>query len=308
MNDHAPTHLLASDDFVVLRTEDNGGARVQIIVLDALGGQFLRRQTFANDNGANLVPINLALAPDGTLVYLMPDRIRGKDLFEPGEKPTFEVMNTRNDPGVAFAGDTAPEHLQIADGRIVVLSNNGQYVRVHSLETGKVLRFRDSDAVLRTGASNLQALVRVVGPRIYTIGARELFAYDLDRAQLMWSNSLSSNTVTNARDMIVTQDHVIVLLEPAGPGGLPRPRTATPTNLSLNAISRTSLPMDGKVDESTTSLTWPILRGSRRGRLSMAGCTTWAVTGSCIFSRAPLRWPTIRPWESSDPLLICPAL
>lgn len=237
--EQAPTHLLASDDFVVLRAGEE--TRIQLLVLDTLTGQVLRRQTFLDENGAGRVPINLALAPDGTLVYLMPDGIRGKDLFEPGDRLNFEQSNSRNEPGLAFAGSSLPEHIQIADGRIVVLSDGGAYIRVHSLETGKLLRYLDSEARLATGASNWQVLMRVVGSRVYVSGRRELRSYDLDQPSNAWVSRFPPRTTTLARDLFVTPKHVVVVSEPTGPGGARRPRSASPTSLLLQAVSRADL-------------------------------------------------------------------
>jgi hypothetical protein len=239
VGEEAPTHLLASDDFVVLRGGEE--TRVQLMVLDTLSGQLLRRQTFVDENGAGRVPINLALGADGTLVYLMPDGIRGKDLFEPGDRLNFEIVNSRDEPGLAFVGSSLPEHIQIADGRIVVLSDAGAYIRVHSLETGKLLRFLDSDARLATGASNWQVLMRLVGSRVYVIGKRELRSYDLDQPGNAWISRFPPRTSTLARDRFVTPRHVVVISEPTGPGGARRPRSTPATSLLMQAVSRADL-------------------------------------------------------------------
>jgi hypothetical protein len=145
--DRGPVQFLASDDFVVLRVLDESGA--QIIVLDALSGQFVSRRAYGNDGA---MPVNMALAADGTLVWVMPDRVCGKDLFEPGDRLTFEQIGARE--GTApplFQAATGADHLQIADFRILVLSDNGTAVRVYSLENGKPLRGEGSDLFYQIG-------------------------------------------------------------------------------------------------------------------------------------------------------------
>lgn len=237
-----PTHFLASDDFVVLRLED--GSRVQLLVLDALSGQFLSRRVFTNDNGAGIVPINLALAPDGTLVWIMPDRICGKDLFEPGDRLRFDETGRRDGNPSLFAGASATDHLQIADGRIFVVSDNGIYVRVYALDSGKPLQSESNDIKFTSGAKpgTWGAILRPVGRMLYVVGAKELYSYDLENLSYNQDTPLES---LRPRDVVVTRSHVVILSEPAGP--VQRPRRAGTTTLQLQAVSRA---LDDKGRES----------------------------------------------------------
>jgi hypothetical protein len=236
---------VATDDFVALRLED--GSRVQLVAIDALSGQFLGRRAYNNDGTGN-VPINLALASDGTLVWVMPDRVCGKDLFEPSDRLTFDTSSGENSAAMIFAGANGPEHLQIADGRIFVQSDNGIYVRVYSLQTGQPLRVDNNDMRLSTGAQagTWSALVRPSGRKLYVCGKRELASYDMENTVFTQSTQLASLTSIRPRDVFVTRGHVVILSEPAGPGM--RPRRGGITTLQLQAVSRA--PLDDKGRET----------------------------------------------------------
>lgn len=247
-SDRGPTHCLASDDFVALRLSDDAMLRVEIVVLDALSGQFLSRRTFTNADGSGNVPINMALAPDGTLVWIMPDRVCGKDLFEPGDRLTFEENVRREGNPTLFIGAIATDHLQIADGRIYVVSDNGIYVRVFSLETGKALQSENTDIKLATGATpnTWNTTLCALGRKLYVVGPKQMYSHDLENLSYNQNTVLASRTALRPRDVIVTRSHVVVLSEPAAPGGRPR-RPGTPT-LQLQAVSRA--PVDDAGRES----------------------------------------------------------
>jgi hypothetical protein len=246
--------LLANDDFVVLRLHE--GSRVQILVLDALSGQPISRRGFNDDGAGGNIPINLALAPDGTLVWVMADQLCGKDLFEPGDRPTFQQSGRLDGNPALFAGATGPDQLQIGDGRVFVVSDNGIYVRVYSLESGEPLRSENTDIKLTTGVrpGTWSAILRPVGRKLYVVGAKDMFSYDLENLSNNQNTPLSSQTAIRPRDVIVTKSHVVILSEPAAVVQRPR-RMGTPT-LDLQAISRA--PLDdrglesGRLDEKLT--------------------------------------------------------
>ena len=141
----------------------------RLSVLDTFSGQSLGHKDFNND-GTGL--LNLVLSPDGKLVYLTADQLACKDLFDTGDlsKPTFAVSTRRADGNPLFMGSIQPEQLAIADGRVLVLSDNGQFVRVYSLETGKPLQpvnakgnRADVDGGLQTQSSEWRAQLLTVG-------------------------------------------------------------------------------------------------------------------------------------------------
>ena len=82
LGEHAASNLLATDDFVVARYLE-GNTSAQIVAYDTFSGQIISRREFNSEAGVPAVPINLALAPDGMLVYLLPNQIVGVDLFAP---------------------------------------------------------------------------------------------------------------------------------------------------------------------------------------------------------------------------------
>jgi cellulose synthase operon protein C len=164
--------ILANDEFTVLRTADE--ATVQLVVLDTYSGQVISRQPFATETGR--VPINVALSDVGMLVYTLPGQICGRNLFEPGTEPQFE--EPREGTSLLFAGMHHPEQLLVSEGRILAASDGGQFVRVHSLETGRQLR-----PMLQTGATGLDVRLRLVGPQLYIIGQQSLMAYNLEHPE-----------------------------------------------------------------------------------------------------------------------------
>ncbi len=248
LSDRAASHLLANDDFAVARLADDNRLDVQLIVLDTFSGQVLSRRSFGGEAGVGMVPLNLSLAADGTLVFLMPDRLCGKDLFEPGglDKLSYEIGN-RRDGSMPFQASTGPEHLQIAGERIIVVGDNGASVRMHSLQTGELLKFNQSDAVLHleSAAGSGRIMLRSAGPRLYVATQREMRGYDLDRGT-SWSIPIAVQTAARVRDLLVARGHVVALTENAG-GGVKRQADQPTPMIKLNAFSRAT---DAKGDES----------------------------------------------------------
>jgi hypothetical protein len=271
---------LASDDFVVARLDD-GAARVQLLVFDALSGQLISRRNFDNDDGAGRVPINVALAPDGTLVWVMPDRLCGKDLFEPGERLTFEELaQGGGQTTTTFIGATGPDHLQIVDGRVFVLADNGAYVRAYSLQTGKPLRGEQAEMFFATGArqSGWQTLVRPLGRKLYVASPRELKSYDLIKPAFNTNTLLPATTSMRPRDLILTQGYVVVVSEPVGNAAAAagararRPAGARPTTtIQLQPVSRAAYDDTGResglleqpqtITDPATILAWQAVNG-----------------------------------------------
>jgi hypothetical protein len=243
LTDHSPTHLLASDDFVAMRNLDEAG-NTTIDVLDTFSGAVLTRRTFnpTDEESGGMVPVNLALAADGTLIYLMPDRVCGKDLFEPGglDKLTFESAG-RVEGEQPFQTSLGPDELKIADDRIIVVADSGATVRVYSLHDGSLLKFNQGDAILRTNASNdLRIWVRSAGPRIYVATQREMRGYDVEHGTT-WSFLIGNHAAVNVRDLVVARGHVLAITEPAAPR-LRRAADEPMPLLQLKAFSRATQP------------------------------------------------------------------
>ena len=227
--------ILATDDFVVVLLADETAPT--LVALDAFTGQHVWRRAFAREAQGAVVPVNFTLASDGTLVWLLLDRVVGKDLFEPGDAIKFDVMVTGRLP---FEHAHKPEQLAIVDGRIVVLAENGLFVRVHSLETGKLLRAANTQARYATGATpgSWKAVFRVVGNRLYIFGAQAVNAVDLERPDAHWrSPGMPDLLFTRTA---ITREQVAVFAEPT-----PAARQRGKTSSQVLLFSRRQLP-DGR--------------------------------------------------------------
>ncbi len=127
--------LLANEDYAVVKLSDE--SLVQIAAFDSYSGQLIKRWNFNNQPDQS--PINMALASDGTLVYTLMDRICGKNLNEPNAPSSWEVPGQA--PGMAlYTNASLPDQLVIDGNRILAISDNPPRVRVHDLETGRVVR------------------------------------------------------------------------------------------------------------------------------------------------------------------------
>jgi hypothetical protein len=186
--------------------------------------------------------VNLALSPDGKLVYLLADRVECKDLFEPGDRPAFPpVQVRRSDGNGAFFGAIQPDQLIISEGRIIAVSDEGRFIRAYSLENGKVLHGNaaaegvDNIVGLSTQGSDWKPLLQAVGSRVYAIGERTLVEYNLDELTDTWHAPNFEDDV--AKDMMIGKDFLLVVAENF-PTNQAHPRAQFPNQLYLHAYSR----------------------------------------------------------------------
>jgi hypothetical protein len=247
LEDHQIEQLAANDDFVVIRAADDSDVR--LVAFDALTGQPVwRPHPFGRENNDAEVPINFCLAEDGSLVYLMSDRICCKDLFDPDPKLRFDQPVSHNTPpnvnGQAdtFSGATSPDQLVISDGRVLAVSDNGTFVRAYTLADGKpYVRGKDAEPLLNTEVTNSpwNVHLRVVGSRLYTFGPDKLLHYGLDDVDDFWRQLVDpgSDTTLAIRDVILTKQDALGVLEPAS---APQAGAAVtyPPILRLRAYSR----------------------------------------------------------------------
>jgi outer membrane protein assembly factor BamB len=203
--------LLASDDFTVARFADASG--VQIAALDTFTGQTVGpRRVFTLDGSRQ--PINMALSPDGTLVYTLTSQMCGKNLFEPGKELNFQMPDPP-DGQPRFAGANLPDQLIVASGRILAVCDNGMYVRAYSLENGKEL---NDGKPLQTGvANNWAVFLRPVGSRLYIVNPRSVASYNLDRVEDTWGiPRIDVQPPPAVRDAMVGQDYIVLLDQISG--------------------------------------------------------------------------------------------
>ncbi|MBA3273422.1 MAG: PQQ-binding-like beta-propeller repeat protein [Chthoniobacterales bacterium] len=191
--------MIAADDFAVLRLIDDFG--VQLIAVETFAGQVTHRRIFSQD----AVPVNMTLAPDGTLVYTMNNRLCGKNLYDPNADLDFEYP-TGTEGGPAYFGATMPDQLVVADDRIIAVSDNGVLVRVHSLETGKELL-----KAFTTGSSNWNVRVRVVGPNLYVITQTGVTGYNFDQPERVWHSRIPPKQTPNIQDVFVGNMYLLLL-------------------------------------------------------------------------------------------------
>jgi outer membrane protein assembly factor BamB len=228
LEDHQIEQLAANDDFIVIRAADD--TDVRLVAFDALTGQPVwRPKPFGRENSDAEVPINFVLAEDGSLVYLMPDRICCKDLFDPDPKLRFDRpvshnnLPNANGPSDTFAGATAADQLLISEGRVLVLSDNGSFVRVYTLADGKpYIGGPSSEGLLNTEVTDSpwNVHLRIVGSRLYMFGPNKVKHYDLDKDHDFYTlqvetSSDTAHTTVGIRDLILTKEDLLLLLEPA---------------------------------------------------------------------------------------------
>ena len=254
------SRLAATDDFTVAKVDD--ATSTQLVVIDTLTGQLVRRMTFANEGGN--VPVNFALAPDGTLVWIQPDRLCGKDLFEPGKEPNYDIpasaptdvnqnFNRNLQPdqqALIYAGATNPDQLLISEGRILVVGYGGRYVCLHSLETGKLLDYaqdgKRAEARLTTAQGDAASTpvdwgvsLNVVGSKLYVSTHRNgPVCYDLDHPGALWVGGIVKTTEPNVQieETAIGQDHLVLIDRPnVKPGPVANPAT---TQVRLQCYSR----------------------------------------------------------------------
>jgi outer membrane protein assembly factor BamB len=241
--------MAATDDFVVSLLAD-GNSR-QIVAVDTLTGQLVKRFTFGGESSGN-VPVNLALAPDGMLVWITPDRLCGKDLFEPSKDLNYgdgaaadaDELRARGavNPNIAmngqpvgtqFAGAVNPDQLVISEGRVIVVAMDGRMVELHSLESGRLLDYKQAsgqtaEARLVTASNNgtlnttWNVSLNLVGTMLYVTSATAgPVAYDLDSPKRTWSGSVEVDPQTfDYQDPMIDPTFLVVLSKPARAGAV----------------------------------------------------------------------------------------
>jgi hypothetical protein len=105
---------------------------------------------------------------------------------------------------------TQEGQLIVADGRILALSDSGQFIRVHALDNG-----RELSRPLSTHSNDWNVVLRVSGPHLYVIGQKSVVGYNLEQPQQTWSGTMDQQAALNMRDGFVGQRHLVLLDQPA---------------------------------------------------------------------------------------------
>jgi outer membrane protein assembly factor BamB len=189
LSDRPVIRLVANEDFTAVLSETNAYIRLQ--VLDTFSGHVRGTRPFAR--ATNAYPQNIALSPDGTLVYTRQDRICIKDLFRPWNQR--EIEHAVPAGPTSFLGMSGPDQLVIAGDRILAITDSGgpersgeKYVHIYSLETGepamvKVADKQQIEQALSCGAKSPGVRLYVAGSRLFTISSNACNAYDLDHVE-----------------------------------------------------------------------------------------------------------------------------
>jgi outer membrane protein assembly factor BamB len=227
--DRRPSHLLATDDFVVTRITDDNGATAQIAVFDSFSGQIIGRNNFGSESGLPIIPVNLALSSDGILVYLVPNAIVFADLFETNGLKLAKSQPPRAADNVAgaFINSTSPDTLQIIGDRVLAtgISPSGAMVWMYNLHTGAPIRFNSNDYLVNVRDPSLlgegRFMIRSAGSIAYVVTPTKVRGFNLDRG-LEVPADMGAQTARTLRDVVVTKSHVLVMSELTGA----RPRAA----------------------------------------------------------------------------------
>jgi len=230
--------LLATDDFVAVRQADDLGA--QVVALEAVTGQIVYRKTFTPNTGEQPA-LNMALAPDGTLVWTIPDRVCGKDLYDPSRNLKFGKFPLM-DNAQLFNGAVAEEQLIVADGRILAVSDAAQYLRVLSLDNGREGGAVRSPLATQAPQNNWNVFLRVVGPRLYVVNAKNALGYNLNNLDDSWPGWTDTKWGV-MRESFFGRDHIVLLSQLIDPTAPPAPSAA---RHRLIAYSRAIDPKTGK--------------------------------------------------------------
>jgi outer membrane protein assembly factor BamB/outer membrane protein assembly factor BamD (BamD/ComL family) len=237
-SDRQVDQLLATDDFVVAHFND--GSQIRVIALDTYSGQSVMHREFPAD-GTGLV--NLALASDGKLIYLLIDRIECKDLFEPGDRLAYSIQVRRSDGNGAFMGAIQPDQLALSNGRIIAISDEGRFMRVYSLEDGHVLHSPgapvaegiDNTVGLKTKAADWQVTLATAGSYVYAFGPHSLVGYNLDQLGDTPYDPLAKDD--EAQNLVIGKDYLLLMAKNV-PSDRPLLHTQFPTSLAACSYSR----------------------------------------------------------------------
>lgn len=218
--------ISCTDEFIAARLNDQ---QPRLIVLDAFDGQPVLRRSFVPNNPL----VNCVLSPAGVVVWTTNQGIAAKDLYENGNKPTWERVGQ-----YTFTAMSSPDHLQVYGDQVLAACNFGQLLLRHSVRTGGLIG-NPLATMLEQSAEQAQqanlALERVAEPSLKIVLAGPVL-YSVSRSAVL-SYHLEEQTSYNARmnpaahsllSPLVTKDFLV----------LPGVAADNPGNYHLDAYSR----------------------------------------------------------------------
>lgn len=247
-SDRPLERFMANEDFVAVLFYDDMSA--QIAAFDATNGQTAFRRVFSRDT---VGPVNVALAADGKLIYLMPEQLVCRDLFDPSDRAAYTRTIRAADGAPVFGMEPrGAGQLMIADDRIIALTDNGQFARLYSLEDGQPITVeskelqRSIERKLRTGAgSDWNVSLQIIGQRLFAMSAFTLMSNNLEANEPAVTYFGEPQERYLARELWATNTHLLRIEEPADRAE--RRRQNRPGGLRISTFSRAT---DAKGQES----------------------------------------------------------
>ncbi|CAN5633074.1 hypothetical protein BH09PLA1_BH09PLA1_06420 [soil metagenome] len=207
--------LVANDDFIALKLCD--GAFSYLIAMETAQGQpVFRWKLNVRDAGGNPSLLNLALASDGTLVWVMPARVAGEDLFAPGDVLRFgdaPLAGAGHSPLLSAGGN---DQFIVADGRILAVADGGANVWVMSLDQGVMLRGSDGAEMrlsTRSQPNETDPQMRIVGSMLHIASQNptRIVTYDLNQPGWFWDGKGVDDL--DLRQVLVARDQLVIVAE-----------------------------------------------------------------------------------------------
>ncbi|HEY1923364.1 MAG TPA: PQQ-binding-like beta-propeller repeat protein, partial [Tepidisphaeraceae bacterium] len=215
--------LLANDDFTVVRVQ--AGQDIQLQVFNSFSGEPIGRKSFALDSG--IVPVNLALAADGTLAYTLPNQLCIQDLFEANPSEGGMEPRITTDPipnaSLMFQGCNGPDQLLIHGGRVFALANNGTGVRVYSTDTGEAWHYTaphgrpDFNGLFPTGSTSPNVTLHISGNYLFILSPRHLTASRIDPPTENWETGDDPTKATDYEQLLYGKDYLVMVDHPGQP-------------------------------------------------------------------------------------------
>ncbi len=233
--------LLANDDFTIVRVQE--GQNVELQVFNSFSGEPLGRKSFALDSG--IVPVNLALAADGTLAYTLPNQLCIEDLFEANLSEGGMEPRITTDPipnaSLMFQGCNGPDQLLIHGGRVFAVANNGTGVRVYSTDTGEAWHYSaphgrpDFNGLFPTGSTSPNVTLRISGNYLFILSPRHLTATRIDPPTEYWEMGDDPTKATNYEQLLYGKDYLVMVDHPGQPLAV---SNRVSSRLTLNFFNR----------------------------------------------------------------------
>jgi len=224
--------MLCTEDFAAVRLAETGA--VWFVVLDCYTGQQVLRKVFRAQEGP--LPLAMALSPEGTLVWTTQQTIAARDLYEPGESPSWEQRSQNRNYNVSGA----PAPIVIRGHDVLVLCDGGRFIERRHLRTGEII-----GNPLNTNSRDAGVVMCPIGSRLYVISASSLLTYHLDDSASPCEAKLAPGVRALPADAMITGTHTIL------PALLTETAADQPATYVLQAFSRAMVKsIDGRMTES----------------------------------------------------------